>query len=83
MSKKNPAMNLSFKNRIALHYMLATASIITFVFIIIYFVAQSAMYREIDRDLTFEAKIHQNEIFVRNDSILFINKNEWARGEHN
>lgn len=75
-------MNLSFKNRIALHYMLATATITTVVFVIIYFVAQTAMYQEIDSDLTFEAHMHQTEIFVRNDSILFINKNEWMEREH-
>ena len=75
-------MNLSFKNRIALYYMLATASIITVVFVVIYFVAQSAMYRGLDNDLTFEAHMHQKEIFVRNDSIFFINKAEWQEREH-
>lgn len=62
--------------------MLATASITALVFVIIYLVAQSAMYNEIDSDLNFEAQMHRNEIFVRNDSILFFNKNEWAEREH-
>ena len=62
--------------------MLATASITALVFVIIYLVAQSAMYNEIDSDLTFEAQMHQTEIVVRHDSILFINKNEWAEREH-
>ncbi len=62
--------------------MLATASITAVVFVIIYFVAQSAMYKEIDRDLNFEAHVHQNQLFIKNDSILFINKNEWTEREH-
>lgn len=75
-------MNFSFKDRIALYYMLATASITFLVFIIIYVVAQTAMYSGIDSDLTFEAKMHQKEIYTQNDSIFFINKNEWEEREH-
>lgn len=62
--------------------MFATASITFLVFIVIYVVAQTAMYSRIDNDLTFEAKRHQKEIFTRNDSIFFINKNEWEEREH-
>lgn len=75
-------MNLSFKNRIALHYMLATAGVTLLVFIIIYIVAQTAMYSHIDSDLTIQARMHQKEIFIKNDSIFFINKNEWEEREH-
>lgn len=75
-------MNLSFKNRIALYYMLATAGITFLVFIIIYGVAQTAMYSRLDGDLTIQARMHQTEIFTKNDSIFFINKNEWEEREH-
>lgn len=75
-------MNLSFRNRIALHYMLATAGITFLVFIVIYIVAQTAMYSRIDGDLMVQARMHQKEIFIRNDSIFFINKNEWEEREH-
>ena len=75
-------MELSFKNRIALYYLLATASVVTVVFILIYFVVQTAVYRELDDNLSFEAHKHNEEIFIRNDSIFFKNKNEWAEREH-
>lgn len=75
-------MNFSFKDRIALYYMLATAGITFLVFIIIYVVAQTAMYSGIDSDLMIQARMHQKEIFIRNDSIFFINKNEWEEREH-
>ena len=62
----------------ALYYLLATASVVTVVFILIYFVVQTAVYRELDDNLSFEAHKHNEEIFIRNDSIFFKNKNEWA-----
>ena len=74
--------NLSFKNRIALYYMLATASIMVLVFLIIFFVVQSAVYGELDEDLAFEAHKHTEEIYIKGDSIFFINKNEWQEREH-
>jgi signal transduction histidine kinase len=75
-------MKLSFKNRIALYYLLATASVVTVVFLLIYFVVQTAVYSELDSGLSFEAHKHAEEIFIRNDSIFFKNKNEWAEREH-
>ncbi|WP_367391422.1 sensor histidine kinase [Lewinella sp. LCG006] len=75
-------MKLSFKNRIALYYLLATASMVTVVFVLIYFVVQTAVYQELDDDLSYEAHKHSEEIFLRNDSIFFKNKNEWAEREH-
>lgn len=62
--------------------MLATAGITFFVFIVIYIVTQTAMYSRIDSDLTVQAQMHQKEIFIQNDSIFFINKNEWEEREH-
>ena len=62
--------------------MLATASIIAMVFFIIFFVVQSAVYSQIDRELAYEAGKHQKEIFIKNDSIIFIHKDEWAEREH-
>lgn len=62
--------------------MLATASIIAIVFLIIFFVVQSAVYGELDEDLAFEAHKHTEEIYIKGDSIFFINKNEWQEREH-
>jgi two-component system heavy metal sensor histidine kinase CusS len=75
-------MNLSFKNRIAFYYMLATATVIAIVFCIIYFVVQTAVYHELDSDLAYEAHKHTKEIKLVNDSIIFINKAEWEEREH-
>ncbi len=75
-------MKLSFKNRIALYYLLATASVVTVVFFLIYFVVQTAVYSELDSNLSFEAHKHSEEILIHNDSIFFKNKNEWAEREH-
>lgn len=75
-------MNLSFKNRIALYYMLATAAIIAIVFLIIYFGVRAAAYETVDTDLTYEAYKHSAEIVIEKDSFVFINKDEWMELEH-
>ena len=75
-------MSLSFKNRIAFHYMMATAVIMAIVFGTIYFVVKSVVLRNLDRDLAYEAEKHAGEIKIRGDSIQFINKAEWEEREH-
>lgn len=62
--------------------MLATATVIAIVFLIIYFVVQTAVYRELDSDLAYEAHKHTKEIKLVRDSIVFINKAEWEEREH-
>lgn len=75
-------MNLSFRNRIALHYMIATAVIMMVAFIVVYFVVQGTVYRNLDDDLSYEAEKHTREIEVVGDSIKIINKKEWEEREH-
>jgi signal transduction histidine kinase len=75
-------MNLSFRNRIAFHYMLATALIIAIAFTAIYFVVSNSVFRNLDNDLSFEAHKHTNEINIIGDSIKFKNKEEWKEREH-
>jgi len=75
-------MILSFRNRIALHYMIATAIIVAVVFGIVFFVVQETVYHNLDSDLTYEAEKHTDEIKMLGDSIQFINKAEWAEIEH-
>ena len=74
--------NLSFRNRIALHYMIATAFIMAVAFAVVYFVVQSVVYQNIDNDLSFEAEKHTHEIKIVGDSIKIKNKNEWEEKEH-
>jgi signal transduction histidine kinase len=75
-------MNLSFRNRIALHYMIATAIIMAVIFSMVFFMVQKTMYQNIDNDLTFEASKHSGEIKIVDNSIHFINKKEWEEIEH-
>jgi len=75
-------MNLNFKNRIAFHYMIATALIMAVVFGTIYFVVQQTVFTNLDTDLSYEAVKHTKEIKIIGDSILFKNKSEWEEREH-
>lgn len=75
-------MNLSFRNRIALHYMIATAVIVAVVFSVVFIVVQETVYLNLDNDLNYEAEKHTDEIKILGDSIVFINKEEWAEIEH-
>ncbi len=75
-------MILSFRNRIALHYMIATALIVAVIFSVVFFVVQETVYQNLDSGLTYEAEKHTGEIKIVGDSIYFINKEEWAEIEH-
>ena len=75
-------MNISFKNRIAFYYMLATAIIMAVVFSAIYFVVQETVMSNLDNDLSYEANKHTSEIIIIEDSIKFKNKAEWQEREH-
>ncbi|WP_394906961.1 ATP-binding protein [uncultured Mesonia sp.] len=75
-------MNLSFRNRIGLYYMAATAIIMAVAFLTVYFVVRGVVYQNLDRDLSYEAKKHTREIKVIGDSIKIKNKREWEEREH-
>lgn len=75
-------MNISFKNRIALNYMAATAIIMSIAFIVVYFVVKSVVYQNIDDNLSYEAEKHTNEIEIVGDSVKIKNKKEWEEIEH-
>jgi signal transduction histidine kinase len=75
-------MKSSFKNRIATHFMIATALIVAVVFAVVYFIVQQTVYNNIDSDLSFEATKHIDEVEVFEAGIRFINKDEWEESEH-
>jgi len=75
-------MSLNFQNRIAFHYMIATAIIMAVVFIGIFFTVEQTVFRNLDNDLSYEAKKHIGEIKIFEDSIKFFNKAEWQEKEH-
>jgi len=62
--------------------MFATAFIIAVVFAVVYFIVQQTVYSNIDNDLSFEANKHTSEIKISDNSISFLNKNEWEESEH-
>lgn len=75
-------MNFSFKQRIATHFMLATALIVAVVFAIVYFIVQQTVYQNIDDDLNFEANKHTYETKMEESNIRFRDKDEWEEREH-
>lgn len=75
-------MNLSFKNRIAFHYLIATALLTAVVFFLVFEVVQSSVYLHLDDDLIYEAHKHTKEIKVDGEQVIFRNKTEWEEREH-
>lgn len=74
---------LSFKNRIAFNYLISTALMVLFVFVIIYSIVSYSVYSEIDNDINVEAQNYLKEIEVKNNSISMIDAEEWKEKEHN
>lgn len=76
-------LNLSFKNRIAFNYIISTALLIAFVFVIIYQVIHFSVDNHINEDIKDEVKKHLEEIKIdRNDAYL-IQVDQWRAREHN
>lgn len=75
-------MKFSFKNRIALHYMTATALVIAVVFTTVFSIVYSAVMRNVDGDLTYEANKHITEVRVINGNVRFADVEEWEEREH-
>lgn len=62
--------------------MLATASIIAVVFLIVFIVVKTAVYQELDNDLDYEGYKHTKEIQLVEGNVVFVNKKEWEEREH-
>ena len=74
---------LSFKNRIALNYIITTGLLILVVFSVIYSIVKHTVYSDIDENIKAEIKNHLEEIKVEGDKIILIDKEEWNEREHN
>ncbi len=73
----------SFRNRIAFNYIMSTALLIAFVFIVIYQVIYYSVDNHINDDINDEVKKHLVEIEIdRNDTYL-IQVDQWRAREHN
>jgi two-component system, OmpR family, heavy metal sensor histidine kinase CusS len=75
-------MAVSFKNRIALYYLTATALLVAFVFVAIFMVIKNIVYRDLDDMLAYEAVKHKKEIMVEDGRIRFVNRAEMEEREH-
>jgi len=74
---------LSFKNRIALNYIITTCLLILVVFSVIYSIVKHTVYSHIDEKLNVEIQNHLAEIKVVGDKVILIDEEEWNEREHN
>ncbi|MBK5722158.1 HAMP domain-containing histidine kinase [Dysgonomonas sp. Marseille-P4677] len=75
--------NFSFRNRIALNYIITTALLIGLVFITIYMVVEFNVSNHLNQDLQSEVERHSQEIEVKNGTIALKRHKEWMEREHN
>ncbi|MBI1286272.1 MAG: HAMP domain-containing protein [Flavobacteriales bacterium] len=75
-------MSLSFKDRIAFNYMIATALVIAVVFASVFFIVRATVLNNVDNDLTKEASRHLMEIQVVKGRVQFADEEEWEELEH-
>lgn len=74
---------LSFKNRIAFHYIITTALLIFVVFFAIYTIVRFSVYNHVNNDINKEVQNHLNEIKINGDSYALMHMEEWKEREHN
>jgi len=75
--------SLSFKNRIALNYIVGTGLLVLAVFSAIYFIVKLTVYNHIDENLRIEIEDHLKEIKIENKVIILMDAEEWEEREHN
>jgi len=76
-------IQLSFKNRIALNYIITTGLLILVVFFTLYSIVKHAVYSHIDNDIKVEIQNHLNEIKIVNNVVILVDEEEWNEREHN
>jgi len=74
---------LSFKNRIAVNYIITTGLLILVVFFTIYSIVKHSVYNHIDNDIKVEVQNHLKEIQIVNGVVILVDKEEWEEREHN
>ncbi|MCF6268331.1 MAG: ATP-binding protein [Melioribacteraceae bacterium] len=73
---------MTFKDRIASYFLVATASVIAVVFAIIYFIVSTTVYSNLDSALVYESHKHLKDIIIKQDSIYFDNNALNQEREH-
>jgi len=79
----NNMQHFSFRNRIALNYIITTALLIGLVFITIYMVVEYNVSKHLNDDLLREVDRHTQEIEIKNGTIALKRHKEWMEREHN
>ncbi|MEL1254663.1 HAMP domain-containing sensor histidine kinase [Flavobacterium sp. DGU38] len=74
---------LSFRNRIALYYIITTGLLILVVFSAIYSTVKYTVYKRLDQNLMIEIEDHLREIKVENNVVILMDAEEWEEREHN
>ena len=75
-------MPLAFKDRIALHYMLATAALVAAVYLVVFGVVRHRVYQDLDTSLRYEAAKHLKKVGITGSTIQFSHMGEWQEREH-
>ena len=75
-------MNLPFKDRIALYYVLTTAALILAAYLVVFGVVRQQVFTDLDANLRFEATKHLGELTTGDQPLRFANKAEWQEREH-
>jgi len=73
----------SFKNRIAFNYIISTALLIAFVFVVIYQVIYFSVDNHINDDINDEVERHLGEIEIDRNNTYLIQVDQWRAREHN
>lgn len=76
-------MQLSFKNKIALNYIITTGLLILVVFSATYSIVKYTVYKHIDENLMIEIQDHLKEIRIEDKKVIFMDAEEWEEREHN
>ena len=76
-------MQLSFKNRIALYYIISTALLVFVVFFAVYSTVNYIVFKDVVTDIEKEIKVHQEEMKFKENKLVWVNKEEWEEKEHN
>jgi len=72
----------SFKNRIAFNYLISTALMVLFVFVIIYNIVSYTVYSHVDQTIEYEVKDHLSQIGIDKNNVCVINPKEWLELEY-
>jgi two-component system heavy metal sensor histidine kinase CusS len=76
------SLRFRFKDRIALHYVLATAALVAAAYLVVFGVVRHRVYLDLDANLRYEVAKHMQEVSLAGRTIRFAHKDEWEEREH-